>query len=90
MSIRFMHALWPFQRPLGNGFRVVGVTTDRRTKAQRESHRSIAQDMADTALEKRWRDKVRKNEIRRMEKRLLERVEAEMMEQPRFRRMQAI
>jgi hypothetical protein len=42
-------------------FRIVGVTRDRRTKAQLQSARAIEQERLDQALERKWRERVRAN-----------------------------
>lgn len=59
---------------------VIGITQDRRTSGQREAYRAIEQERADLALEKVWRAKVRANELARMERKLIERTEAELQE----------
>jgi hypothetical protein len=44
---------------------VIGVTIDRRTRAQLRSARAIEQQRLDLALEAEWRRRVRNNEKRR-------------------------
>lgn len=75
---KLFRKLWPFLPRLDKSIHVIGVTEDRRTKAQLESYRAIEQERADAELEKLWRQKIRANEIARLERKLAERVDAEL------------
>jgi hypothetical protein len=44
----------------------IGDWSDRRAKWQLELGRVIEQDRADQAIEKRWRENVKENELRRL------------------------
>jgi hypothetical protein len=52
------------------GFHITDVTRDRRTKAQLESARALEQERLDQALERRWRENVRTNISRRLDRRV--------------------
>lgn len=75
---KLLRALWPFLPRLGKTYHVIGVTKDRRNKAQLESNRAIVQERLDAELERIWRANIRRNEIARLERKLLARAEAEL------------
>ena len=51
-------------------FHITGISQDRRTKAQMESARRIAQERLDQAVELEWRRRVQANLLRRLEARV--------------------
>lgn len=51
-------------------FHITGITQDRRTKAQLESARHIAQERLDQAVELEWRRRVQANLLRRRDARV--------------------
>jgi hypothetical protein len=52
------------------GFRVFGISQDRRTREQRWEDQRREQERADMEVERRWRDKVRENVQRRTNKKI--------------------
>lgn len=78
-----LRRLWPFLPRMDRRLHVIGITQDRRTKAQRESYGAIEQERADLALERQWRENIRLNELARLERKLKARQEAELPEETR-------
>lgn len=49
---------------------IVSITQDRRTKAQLESARALEQERLDQAIERRWRERVKANISRRLDRKV--------------------
>lgn len=75
---KLLRILWPFLPRMDRTLHVIGVTKDRRSKGQLESYRAIEQERADAEIERLWRANIRRNEIARLERAVIARVEAEL------------
>lgn len=68
--MKLFNHIWRFQRRIGPVFRVIGISKDRRSKKQLASYAAIEQERADIALENRWRENIRQNAIKRLERKI--------------------